>query len=69
MSEMLKMLHAQLLEYSKELKEVEKEIVRKYRAKEDYSEDVRKATGLKLLQQECVKMMAKQKLSKSLKNE
>ena len=65
MSEMLKMLHTQLLEYSKELKEVEKEIIRKYRAKEDYSEDVRKATGLKLLQQECVKMMAQQKLNKS----
>ncbi len=63
MSEMLKMIHEQLLEYSEQLKELEKEIIRKYKAGEDYSSDVTKASGLKMMQDECVKMMARTKLN------
>ena len=59
MSELLKMIHEQLLEYSEQLKELEKEIIRKYKAGEDYSADVRKASGLKLMKEECVRMMAR----------
>lgn len=57
MSEMLKMIHEQLLEYSEKLKVVEKEIVRKYRAGEDYKEDASRANGLKMMQKEALKMM------------
>jgi len=57
MSELLKMIHKQFLEYSEQLKEVEKEIVRKYRAGEDYSADVTKANGLKMMQEESLRMM------------
>lgn len=55
---MLEMLHAQLLEYSEALKVAEAEIIRKYRAGEDYSADVTKAAGIKMMQKECVLMMA-----------
>lgn len=63
MSEMLKMLHEQFLEYSAELKEIEKEIIRKYKSGEDYSTDVTKASGLKMMKEECVRMMSKLKIS------
>ena len=59
MSELLKMIHEQFLEYDKELKELEKEIIRKYKAGEDYAVDVTKASGLKMMKEECVRMMAR----------
>ena len=55
----LELIHEQLLEYTEQLKVVEAEIIRKYKSGEDYSADVRKATGLKMMQEECVKMMAR----------
>jgi len=57
MSELLKMIHEQFLEYSEQLKEVEKEIIRKYKAGKDYSADVTKASGLKMMQEEALRMM------------
>jgi len=59
MSELIKMIHEQFLEYDKELKELEKEIIRKYKSGEDYSADVTKASGLKMMKEECVRMMAR----------
>ena len=59
MSELLKMIHEQFLEYDKELKELEKEIIRKYKDGEDYAADVTKASGLKMMKEECVRMMAR----------
>jgi len=59
MSELTKMIHEQFLEYDKELKELEKEIIRKYKAGEDYASDVTKASGLKMMKEECVRMMAR----------
>ena len=56
---MIELLKEQLEEYSSKLKIVEKEIIRKYKAGEDYSKEVIEANGLKTLQQEVVKMMAK----------
>ena len=58
MSAMQELIHEQFLEYSKQLKVLEKEIIRKYKAGEDYSSDVTKASGIKLMQAEAVKMMA-----------
>jgi|GEM_PF-6531003 hypothetical protein len=55
----LELIHEQFLEYSEQLQELEKEIIRKYKAGEDYSEDVRKASGLKLMKEEAVRMMAR----------
>lgn len=52
------MIHEQFLEYSTQLKELEKEILRKVRAGEDYSKDVKQAAGLKLMKEEAVRMMA-----------
>lgn len=57
MIKLLKMLHEQLLDYSSQLKVVESEIIRKYKVGEDYSEDLKKAVGLKLMKEECVRMM------------
>jgi hypothetical protein len=59
MSKLQEMIHKQLLEYSEQLKELEKEIIRKYKAGEDYSDDVTKASGLKRMKEECVRMMAR----------
>jgi predicted DNA-binding ArsR family transcriptional regulator len=59
MGELLKMIHEQFLEYDKELKELEKEIIRKYKTGEDYAADVTKASGLKMMKEECVLMMAR----------
>lgn len=59
MSELQAMIHEQFLEYDKELKELEKEIIRKYKAGEDYSADVTKASGLKMMKEEAVLMMAR----------
>ena len=53
------MIHKQFLQYSEELKTLEKEIIRKYKAGEDYSEDVTKASGLKIMKQECASLMAR----------
>jgi len=55
------MLHEQLIDYSNQLKEVEKEIVRKYKAGEDYHDDLKKAGGLKMMKDECVKMMVEKR--------
>jgi hypothetical protein len=59
MSKLQEMIHEQFLEYSEQLDSLEKEIVRKYKAGEDYSEDVRKASGLKMMKEEAVIMMAR----------
>ena len=59
MSLLQEMIHEQLLDYSQQLKDLEKEILRKVRAGEDYSSDVSKASGLKLMQEGCVRMMAR----------
>jgi hypothetical protein len=55
------MLHEQLIDYSNQLKEVEKEIVRKYKAGEDYHDDLKKARGLKMMKDGCVKMMVEKR--------
>lgn len=55
--DMLVLLHEQLTEYSDKLKITEKEIIRKYKAKEDYQEELIKAQGLKALQKQTVLMM------------
>ena len=57
MSELLKIIHKQFLEYSQQLKKVEKEIIKKYKAGEDYSADVTKANGLKIMKEEALRMM------------
>ncbi len=54
----VEIVHEQFLEYSETLKQLEKEIIRKHKAGEDYSADVTRAVGLKMLKEECVKMMA-----------
>ena len=59
MIELQEMIHEQFLEYSKELKELEKEIIRKYKSGEDYSKDVTKASGIKMMKEECIIMMAR----------
>ena len=41
------------------IKILEKEIIRKYKAGEDYSADVTKASGLKVMKEEAVRMMAR----------
>ena len=48
---MKKIINEQFLEYCEYLKEVEKEIIRKYKDGEDCSTDV------KMLKEECIKMM------------
>lgn len=59
MSNLQAMIHEQFLEYSEQLKELEKEIIRKYKAGEDYSADVTKASGLKMMKEEAVRMMVR----------
>ncbi len=61
MSELSKLIHEQFLEYSEQLKELEKEIIRKYKSGEDYSADVTKASGLKIMKEECMIMMAQKR--------
>ena len=58
MSSLIEIIHEQFLEYSETLKQLENEIIRKHKAGEDYSADVTRAVGLKMLKEECVKMMA-----------
>ena len=65
MSIMLQILHEQLLEYSSQLKDIKAEIIRKYKAGENYSADVSKASGIKMMQEECLKMMAFEKIKKN----
>jgi hypothetical protein len=55
------MIAEQFQEYSETLKELEKEIIRKYKAGEDYSADVTRAAGLKILKEQCVKMMVEKR--------
>ena len=59
MSLLQQMIQEQFLEYSEQLKVLEKEIIRKYKAGEDYSADVTKASGLKVMKEEAVRMMAR----------
>ena len=59
MSGLQQMIHEQFLEYSEQLKVLEKEIIRKYKTGEDYSSDVTKASGLKVMKEEAVRMMAR----------
>ena len=54
---MLVLLHEQLTEYSDKLRVVEKELIRKYKAKLDYKKELNEAQGLKALQKETVLMM------------
>ena len=54
-------IHEQFQEYSETLRELEKEIIRKYKAGEDYSADVTRAAGLKMLKEECIKMMVEKR--------
>ena len=61
MNEMQKIIHEQFLEYGETLKIVEREIIRKYKANEDYSVDVKRSVGLKALKEECVKMMVEKR--------
>jgi hypothetical protein len=58
MSVLQQMIHEQFLEYRKQLQVLEKEIIRKYKAGEDYSADVTKASGLKVMKEEALRMMA-----------
>ena len=58
MSSLIEIIHEQFLEYSETLKQLENEIIRKHKAGEDYSADVTRAVGLKMLKEECVKMIA-----------
>lgn len=55
-------IHEQFLEYSETLEELEKEIIRKYKAGEDYSADVTRAAALKMLKEECVRMMLEKRV-------
>lgn len=61
MNGLQEIIHEQFLEYSETLKELEKEIIRKYKAGEDYSADVTRAAGLKMLKEECVRMMVEKR--------
>ena len=61
MSGLTEIIHKQFLEYSVILKELEKEIIRKYKAGEDLSADVTRAVELKMLKAECVIMMAEKR--------
>ena len=61
MNEMQKIIYEQFLEYGETLEELEKEIIRKYKACEDYSADVTRAVGLKMLKEECVRMMVEKR--------
>lgn len=55
--DMLVLLHEQLTEYSDKLKIVETELIKKYKAKEDYQNELTEASGFKALQKETLKMM------------
>lgn len=57
MNGLQKSIQKQCLEYSKELNELEKEFIRKYETGEDYSVCVTRAAELKILKDECVRMM------------
>jgi len=59
MSVLQQMIHEQFLEYSEQLKVLEKEIIRKYKVGEDYAADVTKASGLKVMKEEAVRMMVR----------
>jgi hypothetical protein len=61
MNGLQEIIHEQFLEYSETLKELEKEIIRKYKAGDDYSADVTRAAGLKMLKEECVRMMVEKR--------
>ena len=49
MNELTKMIAEVITDNAKKLKIVEKEIVRKYKANEDYSEELRQAKDLKTM--------------------
>jgi len=55
---LIELIHEQVLDYSSQLKEVEAEIVRKYKSDEYYSGDLIKANGLKMLIKEAMRFMA-----------
>ncbi len=59
MNALQNLIHEQLKEYSEQLKELEKKIIRKHKAGEDCSDDVTKAVGLKLMKEEAVRMMVR----------
>ena len=56
--DMLVLIHEQLNVYTAKLRKVEKEMIRKYKAGEDYQEELTKAQGLKMLQAQTANMMA-----------
>ena len=59
MNRLQEMIHEQFIEYNEKLKVLEIEIVRKYKAGESYSSDVKRANGLKMMKEEAVRMMAR----------
>jgi hypothetical protein len=63
MTTLQQMIHEQFIEYSDDLKVLEKKIIRKFKAGEDYSEDVTKAAGLKVMKDGAVRMMARKYLN------
>jgi hypothetical protein len=67
MTTLQQMIHEQFIEYSDDLKVLEKKIIRKFKAGEDYSEDVTKAAGLKVMKDGAVRMMARKYLKKTKK--
>jgi len=54
-------IHEQFMEYSEKLREVEKEIIRKHKAGEDYTAEGLRAIGLKAIKEECIKMMVEKR--------
>ena len=55
------LIHEQLKEYGTKLREVEKEIIRKYKMGENHSDDLIKVNGLKLMQKTALQMLKEQK--------
>ena len=64
MDALIETIMEQYNEYDAKLKIVEKEIVRKYKNNEDYSEDVIDAKDIKMMKTECILMMNRQIISK-----
>jgi len=65
---LIEIIHEQLFEYNEQLKELEKEIIRKYKNGEDYSTDVTKANGLKMMKEECIRMIVRKQFLSADKN-
>jgi hypothetical protein len=66
---MIKLLYEQFEKYTTELKQVEDEIIIKYRVNEDYSMELRQALELKTLQEACLKMIIEYSTTKEQQHE